>query len=204
MSLFRPLVLSLAVVFSLTACNKTDSNAQAPKTDTATQAKSEAPKQQAPANYLDTSPTVLMMADMLKVGAWAYIHATGAANNMTEEQMECLFNYDKALFLEAGKAETTKMLSEELIRKSDEFYHTEVGKKMLKFMEQTQLQAQGKPINGEAVVITEEDKAKMAEFGQSEAGQKIAQATGAGVDPQAVQALVKELGDKEKARCKLS
>lgn len=203
--------LSLACVLALTACNKPATETKTETTtETATSAKSET-KTDAPAPTdtgakdtgvdLDTSPTVLMMADTLKVGAWGVIHAT--ANISTQEHLDCLFDYDKALFLEAGKAETQKMLSADLIKASDEFYATEVGQKMLKFMEQTQLEAQGKPIEGEKVVISEEDKAKMAEFGQSEAGKKIAEATAKGTDPQAVQKLVEELANKEKARCKL-
>lgn len=195
MSLYRPLVLSLALVLGLTACNKNDS-AQAPKADNA--------QATAPADDLDNSPTVLVMADMLKFGAWAYIQSTGAINDKTtDEQLNCLFDYDKALFLQAGKEEVTKNLSADLIKQSDEFYRTEVGKKVLKFTEQSQLQAQGRPIEGEPVVITDEDKAKMAEFGQSEAGQKIAQAMNAGAVQGDLKALVTQLGEKEKARCKL-
>lgn len=209
--------VSLACVLALSACNKpatettTETKSESTsdnKAQTTTETKTDTPAPTADTGAkdtgvnLDTSPTVLMMADTLKIGAWGVIHTT--ANISTQEHLDCLFDYDKALFLEAGKAETQKMLSADLIKASDEFYATEVGQKMLKFMEQTQLESQGKPIEGEKVVISEEDKAKMAEFGQSEVGKKIAEATAKGTDPQAVQKLVEELANKEKARCKLA
>lgn len=193
--------VSLALLLSLTACNKNESASESPKAEaTTTTAAAEAPKAE-PAVNLDNSPTIKMMSDVLKMGATGMVIA--AAQNATQEQLDCLQNADNALFLEAAKTQTQKMLGDDLIKESDKFYETEVGQKMLKFMEQSQLQMQGKPIEGEPVVITEEDKAKMAEFGESELGKKIAKAT-TQPDPQEMQQLLTELANKEKARCNIS
>lgn len=198
MLLSRFLVPSLLIVLALTACNKADTTQERASQTTDVQKPT-----QAPADDLNGSPTVQIMANTLLGGAWAYIEASSP--NLTQTQMQCIFDYNQALFLEAGKTQTINMIGKDLIATSDEFYRTPVGQKMMTFMTQSLLKVQGKPIEGEMVVITDEDKAKLVEFSQSEAGQKLAKASNHGtIDDKALQSVIQELGDKEKARCQIS
>lgn len=167
-SFVRLSALALALMLSLTACNKDEPAASE-------SLKANIPKAEVVDN-LDNSPTVKVFADIFKETTTAM--ASAIADKATQEQLDCLANPDETIFIEAGKTEVRKMLDDEMIKESDKFYGTEAGQKMLKFIkQQIQIEMQDKPIEGELVTITEEDKAKIAEFNESEVGKKWAQAT---------------------------
>lgn len=193
-TLLRVSALSLACVLALTACKK-DEPAETPKAET----KTEAPAEQTPASNLDNSPTVKMMGDMWKIGTVAILG--GMHPNMSEAQVSCLM--DSPRYNEIGKEEALKLIGEDGIKASDEFYTTEVGQKALKFMEQQQLIIQGKKVEGELVEITQEDQAKMVEFSQTETGKKL-EAMSAGADVEEMSKKMVEIANEEKARCNIS
>lgn len=193
-TLLRVSALSLACVLALTACKK-DEPAETPKAET----KTEAPAEQTPASNLDNSPTVKMMGDMWKIGTVAILG--GMHPNMSETQVSCLM--DSPRYNEIGKEEALKLIGEDGIKASDEFYRTEVGQKALKFMEQQQLIIQGKKVEGELVEITQEDQAKMVEFSQTETGKKL-EAMSAGADVEEMSKKMVEIANEEKARCNIS
>lgn len=192
-SFVRLSALALALMLSLTACNKDEPAA------------SESPKANIPkaevVDNLDNSPTVKVFADIFKETTTAM--ASAIADKATQEQLDCLANPDETIFIEAGKTEVRKMLDDEMIKESDKFYGTEAGQKMLKFIkQQIQIEMQDKPIEGELVTITEEDKAKIAEFNESEAGKKWAQATSENMmSSKELLQLITELTYKELDRC---
>lgn len=193
-TLLRVSALSLACVLALTACKK-DEPAETPKAET----KTEAPAEQTPANNLDNSPTVKMMGDMWKIGTVAILG--GMHPSMNDGQIACLM--DSPRYTEIGKEEALKLIGEDGIKASDEFYTTEVGQKALKFMEQQQLIMQGKKVEGEIVEITQEDQAKMVEFSQTEAGKKL-EAMSAGANVEEMSKRMIEIATEEKARCNIS
>lgn len=190
-ALLRVSALSLALVLTVTGCKK-DEPAEAPKT--------EASAKQAPETAnLDNSPTVKMMGDMWKIGTVAILG--GMHPNMSEAQVSCLM--DSSRYNEIGKEEALKLVGEDGIKASDEFYRTEVGQKALKFIEQQQLLIQGKKVEGELVEITQEDQAKMAEFSQTEAGKKL-EAMSAGANVEEISKKMIEIANEERVRCNIS
>lgn len=194
-TLLRVSALSLALVLAVTGCKK-DEPAETPKAET----KTEVPAEQASkATDLDSSPTVKMMGDMWKIGTVAILG--GMHPNMSETQVSCLM--DSPRYNEIGKEEALKLIGEDGIKASDEFYRTEVGQKALKFMEQQQLIIQGKKVEGELVEITQEDQAKMVEFSQTETGKKL-EAMSAGADVEEMSKKMVEIANEEKARCNIS
>lgn len=203
-----PTLLATALCATLlTACNKTE----APKTDTKpaettkTEAPAEAPKADATAQPATAdagvSPTVQMYVDTMKLTT---VMQLSAAQALTPEQKTCLNSNDaNATYLETAKTEMLKALGEDGLKASDEFYATEVGKKFVKFTQQQLQQMAGQPIEGEAVTITPEDQAKIAEFSQSDAGKKI-EASNTQADPQALMKTMEGFVTAEKTRCNIS
>lgn len=209
MKVLPTLLTTVLCATLLTACNKTE----APKTDTKpaettkTEAPAEAPKtadataQPVAAAEAGVSPTVQMYVDTMKLTTVMQLSAVQA---LTPEQKTCLNSNDaNATYLETAKTEMLKALGEDGLKASDEFYATEVGKKFVKFTQQQLQQMAGQPIEGEAVTITPEDQAKIAEFSQSDAGKKI-EASNTQADPQALMKTMEGFVAAEKTRCNIS
>lgn len=205
---FMPLLLSAAVSLAcLTACTKTEKPQAEEKPATTQTAPSEAsapattPDQPAQASApTDGSPTVAMYVDTMKVTTFMQLMAT---SQLTDEQKTCLMGSDaNATYLDTAKTELGKTLGEDGLKASDEFYSSELGQKVAKFARQELNKAIGQPIEGEPVTLTDEDKAKMMEFSQSDIGKKI-DANTKNIDPQAMMKQLEGFVASEKTRCKI-
>lgn len=192
---FLPLTaLSLVCVLALTACNKPQEPAPAEPAKTETQT---------PTLNLDGSPTLEVMTHALKVGAWGIIQGTTPNLSLSDEQIACLVDYDKTSFGESAKTQAQKILDAELLKASDEFYNTETGQKLLALTKQVKLDKKGDLVADEqAVELTADDQAKVAEFSESVMGKKLNDATAS--DIEAMQTLMVELANKEKTRCQIA
>lgn len=195
-NLIALLVLSLAV----TACNKPE-----PAKDTPT----ETPKEQktetatpSPTNTTEnTSPTITMWAHSMKFSTVMAIQT--AHPNLSAQQKACLLGADAdATYLEKGKTEVTKILGEDGLKTSDEFYRTETGKKMQTYAKQQLQQMTGEPLAEKPVLLTDEDQKAVDEFMKTDAAKK-AQAQADGMNMAEMEAMMKDLAEQETKRCGL-
>ena len=196
MKFIAPIALSLACLLALTACNKSQ------KEHTATPVSNDEP-----ALKLDNSPTAQLMAQTLKLGVWGVIKSSSQDPQnfkLSDTELACLLDYDKALFVEAGNAETQRMLDEELLSASDEFYRTEAGQALLQFVTQLKINHQGNPMPEDDTMVAEEYVVKSNEFNESEIGQKLKAVAQSEQDVASTQKLLMELANKEKARCQIA
>lgn len=212
----------LAVTVSaslLTACNKAetpkaDTSAEAPKTETKTTETTTTPAVATPATSTTTtttttttatasskSPTVDMYVTTFKMSTVGLLNAE---KPLTKEQTACLLSKEAdATYYADAQTELNTILGAESIAESDKFYTTDVGKKMLAFIDQQQAKAMGQPIVGEPVVITEADKKAAADFTANNPKMKEIETKmqKAMSNPQAMMTKMQKFATQEKSRC---
>lgn len=210
----------LAVTVSatlLTACNKAGTpKTDAPKaetktTSTETTTTSATTPAVAPATSTTTttttvatttkSPTVNMYVTSFKMAAVGLLNAE---KPLTKEQTTCLLSKDSdATYYNDAQTELNALIGADSIAESDKFYATDVGKKMLVFIEQQQAKAMGQPIVGEPVVITEADKKAAADYtaNNPKAKEIEAKMQKAMSNPQTMMTKMQKFATQEKSRC---
>ena len=200
MTLYRTLLAVAVSATLLTACNKTEAPAEQPaNTAETTQT---APAETASVN-LDGSPSIAMMNKILQMSTLMHLAQTNP--DITEEQGACLMSKDgEATYHETSKQMLVDAVGVEGIQEADKFYESEVGQKVLKYTEQQEKLARGESIDGEPIVIAEEDQAQMIEMGPSEANQKLEAAMQESITPEKMKTLIEDFAIKEKARCNIS
>ncbi|MGK8251895.1 hypothetical protein [Moraxella lacunata] len=144
-----------------------------------------------------------MMNKILQMSTLMHLAQTNP--DITEEQGACLMSKDgEATYHETSKQMLVDAVGVEGIQEADKFYESEVGQKVLKYTEQQEKLARGESIDGEPIIMTEEDQAKMVEMSQSEANQKLETAMQESITPEKMKTLIEDFATKEKARCNIS
>lgn len=206
--IFFRTVLAVTVSASLlTACNKADTaKTDAPKADAtasvvapaSTPAVASAP---VTATATAKSPTVNMYMTTFKMGTVGMLNAE---KPLTKEQTACLMSKEAdTTYYTDAQTELNNLIGAEGIAESDKFYETDVGKKLVTYIDQQQAQAMGQPITGAPVVITEADKKAAADFTKNNPKMKeIENKLKAGMgNQQAMMAKMQNFITKEKSRC---
>lgn len=156
-----------------------------------------------PIGMSDNSPTAQVMANTLK-GAVALQLFSMNEGKLTNEQKKCLNSTDgTATYLPFAKEELRKTLDADAIKAADEFYTSELGQKVTRYLDQQIQIAQGLPIEGKPIELTAEDQAKIAQFGQSATGQRMNEINTTENAATMVKKL-EEFANTEKARCNIS
>lgn len=204
---FRTFLALTASASLLTACNKTDTaKTDAPKANTASVVAPASTPAVAPvtATAATKSPTVDMYVTTFKMGT---VGMLSAEKPLTKEQTACLLSKDSdATYYTDAQTELNNLIGAEGIAESDKFYETEIGKKLVTYINQQQAQAMGQPIAGTPVVITEEDKKIAADFTKNNPKMKeIEDKLKAGMgNHQQMMTKMQNFVTKERARCHIS
>ena len=127
-----------------------------------------------------------------------------AETPLTKEQTACLLSKEAdATYYADAQTELNALIGADSIAESDKFYASDVGKKMLVFIEQQQAKAMGQPIVGEPVVITEADKKAAADFTANNPKMKEIETKmqKAMSNPQAMMTKMQKFATQEQSRC---
>lgn len=211
----KPLHTLLAFAVSgllLTACDKKTETPAEPKTETKTETAAPADSTGAAtaakttvANASSDSPTLKMSILGIKMATFGMI--AQEKPSLTDEQKKCLAGDEANATYQAYADDIVGIIGADALKESDKFYDTEVGKKMLTFMDQQLAQAAGLPITGDAVTITDADKAAMQEYAKTNESSKAMEekiTAAMSADPQKTLKQMQHFAAKEKARCNIS
>lgn len=213
----KPLHTLLAIAVSgllLTACDKKTDTTAEPKTEAKTETVAPADNAgTAPAGETTAatttanvdSPTIKMSMMGIKMATFGVI--AQEKPNLTDEQKKCLAGDEANATYQPYVDEITGIIGADGIKEADKFYETEVGKKMLTFMNQQFAEVAGLPIEGEPVTMTDADKKAMEEYGKNNQSSKAIEeklAASMASDPQKTMQQMQDFATKEKARCNIS
>ena len=124
--------------------------------------------------------------------------------SLTDEQKKCLISNEANATYEPGNIELVNLTGTDLLKESDKFYETEIGQKFRRFIEQQLFLMADQKIEGEIIVITDEDQLKATEYRQNNPTAKEMETKMSTLDPQKTLAQFQEYTIKEKARCHIN
>ncbi len=192
----------LAIAISgllLTACDKKTEAPADTKTESTTTVAEPTPTPEASSTQ---SPTVKLTVLGVKMGTFGVLMAEHPA--LTEEQKKCLLSDEADATYEPTTTELIALMGADNLKEADKFYATEVGQKMLKYMEQQMAMVASLPLDGEPVTITDEDKAAMEEYAKNNPLAKEMEAKiAASLTPQKMLEQMQGYAAKEKVRCNI-
>ena len=200
----KKLIVLMLLSLAVTACKKPEQAKDTP-VEVSKEQKVEQKVETAPSPIEATeatSPTIALWAQSLKYGTMMSVQTTHP--NLSAEQKTCLLSADAdIIYLEKGKSEVTQALGEEGLKVSDEFYSSEVGKKVQAYAKQQLQQMMGEPVTGAPITLSAEDEKAVMDFMQSDVAKKV-QAQAEGTDAAKMDAMMKELAAQEALRCGIS
>lgn len=193
-------VLAVGILsgLALSACNKEEATVEVPEVEESTGVVNPTTEQ---LDAVNGSPTIAIWTAGMKLGTTLMLlekHPT-----LTDKQQECLLgaDADKAYF-ENSKREMLAVLGEDGIQQADNFYNSEVGKKVAAFSQEQMAIAAGKKID-KPLELTADEKTQMEEFMASEMMVKMRQNI-ATISPEKMEADLALIAEQEAVRCGLS
>lgn len=197
-NLSKTSILGVVLVLLLTACNKQEEPSAPTQKSVEGTGVVNPTKEQLDA--MNGSPTIGTWTAGMKLGATLMLLEKHP--KMTPAEQDCLLGVDadKAYF-ENSKREMLAVLGEDGIKKADDFYSSDVGKKVAQLSQEQMAIVAGKKID-KPTVLSDDEKAKMEEFMASEMMQKMRQNI-ATISPEKMEADLAVIAEKEAARCGL-
>lgn len=180
---------SFIVTSLLVACNKTE------------EPKPETPKTEVVAlPVADDSPTVGIWTEGMKLGTTLMLLEQNP--QLSDTQKACLLGDEaNATYLAGSKAEMLRVLGEDGIKQADEFYRSELGKKVAEYSRQQMKIAAGEKVEN-PISLTDDEQAKVMEFMNSEIMKKM-QENIAQVSAEKMEADLAVIAKQEAVRCQV-
>ncbi len=163
MKLLKLTTLTLMTILSLTACDKAGDKATDKKTD----AKAE--------TSTEVSSNDNLLADMMIDTLSISLQGIQNADTVTDEQKACVSKIDIGSQRAVIEKSIEKAFDKEEIEKLNEFYSKPEVQKVTNFGREQMLASMGLPVDKNTEQPKEEDIKVVAEFAQSDIGQKFTQ-----------------------------
>lgn len=197
MKSIKLLATLLSATLLLTACSKEEAEVEVPEpvstgVTNPTQTQLDA---------LNGSPTISIWTAGMKLGTTLMLLEKHP--NMSEKDQECLMGKDAdPAYFENSKREMLAVLGEDGIKTADEFYNSEVGKKVALFSQEQMAIAAGKKVTN-PTTLTDEEQAKMQAFMESDMMTKMRNNI-ATISPEKMEADLAIIAEQEAVRCNLT